>query len=52
MMGVPMREPYTPPLLMVKVPPAMSSMLMVPSLAFLPRAAIVCMWDTRGAGVR
>lgn len=38
MMGVLIMLPYTPPLLMVKVPPAMSSMLIVPSLAFLPSA--------------
>ena len=42
MMGVDSREPYTPPLEMVKVPPAMSSMEMVPSRAFLPRALMVC----------
>ena len=42
MMGVDSSEPYTPPLLMVKVPPAMSSMLIVPSRAFLPSAFIVC----------
>ena len=38
MMGVLIMEPYTPPLLIVKVPPAMSSMLIVPSRAFLPKA--------------
>ena len=38
MMGVDIMDPYTPPLLMVKVPPAMSSMLMVPSRAFFPKA--------------
>lgn len=42
-MGVESREPYTPPLLMVKVPPAMSSILMVPSRAFLPRPLMV--WE-------
>jgi hypothetical protein len=42
MMGVESMLPYTPPLLMVKVPPAISSMLMVPSRAFLPRPLIVC----------
>lgn len=47
MMGVDNSEPYTPPLLMVKVPPAMSSMLMVPSRAFLPSALIV--WRERWA---
>ena len=48
MMGVDIIDPYTPPLLMVKVPPAMSSMLMVPSRAFLPRAPRFCHIDTRG----
>jgi hypothetical protein len=42
MMGVDSRLPYTPPLLMVKVPPAMSSMLMVPSRAFLPSSVNFC----------
>lgn len=42
MMGVDSREPYTPPLLMVKVPPDISSMLSVLSLAFLPSATISC----------
>lgn len=42
MMGVDSREPYTPPLEMVNVPPAISSMLSVPSRAFLPSALIVC----------
>lgn len=42
MMGVEIKEPYTPPLLIVNVPPAMSSMLMVPSRAFLPKAAMDC----------
>ena len=42
MMGVDSRLPYTPPFEMVKVPPAISSMLMVPSLAFLPRPLMVC----------
>lgn len=40
MMGVDNREPYTPPLLIVKVPPDISSMLRVPSFAFLPSATI------------
>lgn len=40
MMGVLMRLPYTPPLLIVKVPPAMSSMEMLPSLAFLPNSVM------------
>lgn len=40
MIGVDSMLPYTPPLLMVKVPPAMSSMLIVPSRAFLPSALI------------
>ncbi len=48
MMGVLIMEPYTPPLLMVKVPPAMSSMLMVPSRAFLPMAPRPC--GVRGVG--
>jgi len=42
MMGVDSSEPYTPPLVMVNVPPAISSMLSVPSRAFLPRPLIVC----------
>jgi hypothetical protein len=33
MIGVPIREPKTPPLLMVKVPPAMSSMVSLLSRA-------------------
>ncbi len=45
MMGVDSRLPYTPPLEMVNVPPAMSSMLIVPSRAFLPRPLIVCAHD-------
>ena len=44
-MGVLKRLPYTPPLLMVKVPPAMSSMLIVPSRAFLPSLLISCTRD-------
>ena len=44
MMGVLNRLPYTPPFEMVNVPPAMSSMEMVPSLAFLPSALIA--YDT------
>src|SRR5690242_13131613 len=42
MMGVDIMEPYTPPLLMVNVPPAMSSMLMVPSRAFLASSLMLC----------
>jgi hypothetical protein len=42
MMGVDSSEPYTPPLLMVNVPPAMSSMLIVPSRAFLPSRPMAC----------
>ena len=42
MIGVDSKEPYTPPLEMVNVPPAMSSMLMVPSRAFFPKELIVC----------
>jgi hypothetical protein len=36
--GVPNIEPYTPPLEMVKVPPAMSSILILLSLALFPRS--------------
>mmetsp|Transcript_5901 Transcript_5901/g.7445 ORF Transcript_5901/g.7445 Transcript_5901/m.7445 type:complete len:320 (-) Transcript_5901:361-1320(-) len=39
--GVPMRLPNTPPLLMVKVPPCISSKLSVPSFAFCPKVAIL-----------
>ena len=42
MMGVDSKLPYTPPFEMVNVPPAMSSIPIVPSRAFLPRALIVC----------
>lgn len=42
MIGVDSRLPYTPPLEMVKVPPAISSMPMVPSRAFLPKALMFC----------
>ena len=42
MMGVDSMLPYTPPLEMVKVPPAMSSMEIVPSRAFFPSAAMAC----------
>ena len=41
MIGVDISEPNTPPLEMVKVPPVMSSMVSVPSLARLPKSAIV-----------
>ena len=41
MMGVESSEPKMPPLVTVNVPPAMSSMLMVPSFAFLPKAPMV-----------
>ena len=34
MIGVPNNEPYTPPLDIVKVPPSISSMARVPSLAY------------------
>ena len=37
MIGVPSMEPKTPPLLMVKVPPSMSSGSRVPSLACVGR---------------
>jgi len=40
MIGVDNRLPNTPPLEMVKVPPFISSAVSVPSLAFLPNAAI------------
>lgn len=50
MMGVDSMLPYTPPLLMVKVPPAISSMLMVPSRAFLPRLLMVCNGSGTGRG--
>lgn len=39
-MGVPIRDPKTPPLLIVKVPPSMSSTANFPDLAFSPRALI------------
>ena len=41
MIGVESSEPNTPPLEMVKVPPCISSMVSVPSLARLPKSAIV-----------
>ena len=40
MIGVPLRDPNTPPLLIVNVPPVISSMERVPSFAFLPYVAI------------
>ena len=40
MIGVDIRLPNTPPLDIVKVPPFMSSIVSVPSLAFLPYPAI------------
>lgn len=40
-MGVPMRDPKTPPLLTVKVPPSISSTSIAPLLAFSPSDAIV-----------
>merc|ERR1740124_1807032 len=36
MMGVDMREPKTPPLVIEKVPPTMSSTVRLPSLALVP----------------
>ena len=36
-MGVPMSEPKTPPLLIVKVPPAMSSIVSLLSRAYITR---------------
>ena len=41
MIGVDISEPNTPPLEMVKVPPFMSSIVSVPSLARLPKSAMV-----------
>lgn len=41
MIGVPMREPKTPPFEMVKVPPLMSSRVNLFSLALAPNSAIV-----------
>ena len=41
MIGVDISEPNTPPLEMVKVPPFISSILSVPSLARLPKSPIV-----------
>ena len=40
MMGVPVKDPNTPPFEIVKVPPAISSMDSVPSRAFLPYDAM------------
>ena len=40
MMGVDNMEPNTPPLLMEKVPPVISSMPSLPSRAFTPYSAI------------
>mmetsp|Transcript_5540 Transcript_5540/g.14380 ORF Transcript_5540/g.14380 Transcript_5540/m.14380 type:complete len:311 (+) Transcript_5540:345-1277(+) len=40
MMGVLSKLPKTPPFVIENVPPAMSSMLMVPSLAFWPKSAM------------
>ncbi len=41
MIGVDISDPNTPPLEMVKVPPRISSILSVPSLARLPKSAMV-----------
>ena len=41
MIGVDISEPNTPPLEMVKVPPFISSIVSLPSLAFLPKSPIV-----------
>ena len=41
MIGVDISEPKTPPFEMVKVPPVMSSIVSVPSLARLPKSPIV-----------
>ena len=52
MMGVPMSEPKVPPLLMVKLPPAMSSSEMASARAFLassPIASSACAKDMRSA---
>ena len=40
MIGVDISDPNTPPLEMVKVPPFMSSIVSVPSLARLPKSAM------------
>jgi hypothetical protein len=48
MIGVPIMLPNTPPLEMVKVPPAMSSMVMLSVRAFLARSAMpssICAMD-------
>ena len=37
MMGVPMSDPKVPPLEIVKVPPCISSMVILPSLPFFAR---------------
>jgi hypothetical protein len=50
MMGVDSMLPYTPPLLIVKVPPAISSILMLPSRAFLPSMLMVCVGVGGGGG--
>ena len=41
MIGVDISEPNTPPFEMVKVPPFISSIFSVPSLARLPKSPIV-----------
>lgn len=40
--GVPNMEPKTPPLLMVNVPPSMSSMARVPARAYKDTALVIC----------
>ena len=42
MIGVDISEPNTPPLVMVKVPPCMSSMVRVPSFARRPKSPMTC----------
>ena len=42
MIGVDIRLPNTPPLLTVKVPPLMSSIVSVPAFARAPKSAMSC----------
>ena len=41
MIGVDISDPNTPPFEMVKVPPAMSSIVSLPALALAPKSPIV-----------
>lgn len=50
MIGVLSMLPYTPPLLMVNVPPAISSIEMLPSRALRPSSLMRCVWVCVGAG--